>query len=171
MDVRDYFQQCCLLNERKSRARQPPDTRKTVSASLCGMVRWEPRRWPGQCRVQTRERNFTVCIPSSSKDLPVWPKVTNLLRPLWGRAEITTWTQPHRSCEYNSSPAEKVLENTMLQSFRKMNLSTPLFHAPKLYLPAPWFIQEGETVVKNKRLGSESNFLLVQPRTAYSASV
>lgn len=106
------------------------------------------------------KRGTSQRIPSSSKDLPVWPQVTNLLRTLWGRAEITTWTQPHRSCEYNSSPAEKVLENTMLQSFRKMNLSTPLFHAPKLYLPAPWFIQEGEMIVKNKRLGPESNSYL-----------
>lgn len=76
-----------------------------------------------------------------------------------GKAEITRRsTQPHRSREYNCRPAEKVLETKIFHPFRKMNLSTNLLNAPKLWLLGLWFVQEKQFWRTNS-LGPENTFL------------
>lgn len=94
------------------------------------------------------KRNFEVHTPSSWEDLPLWTQVINLLRNLLGKAE-TRLSQLHRSCKHKSSPTEKGLETKTLYSFRKINLSTNLFYAPKSWFLGPWFVQE-------KRLGEQT---------------
>lgn len=152
-------------------ARQPPDTRRPVSPSLCGWVRWSPGRWPGWCQAPVRENNSSVYAPSSWEDVPVWTQVTGLLRTLLGKAEITTLAQAQRPREYNCSPAEKVLEPKMCRAFRKMNLSTNRVYAPNCDRPVLDSNKWGKQFWRTNCLGPENNFLLVQLRTVYYGSV
>lgn len=113
----------------------------------------------GGCRAQPRRRNFRVHTPGSAKDLAVWPQVTELLRTLMGKAEFTTLGQPQRSCECNSSPVEKVLENKKFPCFVPVEKSL-----------RPQSVTTGSLTCTSKRekrfwrancVGPENNFLLV----------
>lgn len=104
------------------------------------------------------------------EDLAMWTLIIVLFRVLLGKAGGTTQTQPHGSCEYNHSPAKKVLRTKTLPSSGKINLSTNLLYAPKLWSLDLWFVQVRETVLDNK-LSWPWEYFLVQSKTVYCRSV
>ena len=150
-------------------ARQPPDTRRSVSPSLLGWAQPSPGRWPGWGQVPARERHFSMYIAASVRTCPCEPRpLTSELS--WEKQEL----QGPKHKDHVSTVAAPLRRYWRLKGF------IPLEQwASPLILSVPpkcdrWVLdsyKQGEQFWRASRLCPENHFVLVQLRTVYYGSV